>query len=145
MILVIDASVAVKWALLSKSSEEQTEEALAILAAIDQGVAEVVQPPHWLLEVAAVLVRLWPEAADKAIDRLDLMNLPTAGDSGILRTGTRLARQLDHHLFDTLYHAVALERGGVLVTADGRYARKAHHVGSVVELRHWSTLSTQPS
>jgi hypothetical protein len=32
--------------------------------------------------------------------------------------------ETDHHLFDTLYHAVALEHGdAVLVTADDRYRR----------------------
>jgi len=145
VILVIDASVAVKWALPEAGAEEQTDEALAVLAAIDSDQTEVLQPAHWLIEVAAVLVRLWPEAADKAIHRLDLMNLPTAADAPIMRTAIRLARELDHHLFDTLYHAIALERGGLLVTADGRYARKAYHLGSVIELRHWTGLSTKPS
>ena len=145
MILVIDASVAVKWALREADAEEQTDEAVAVLAAIDSGQAEVLQPAHWLIEVAAVLVRLWPEAADKAIHRLDLMNLPIAADAAVMRTAIRLARELDHHLLDTLYHAVALERGGVLVTADGRYARKAYPLGGVIELRHWTGLSTKPS
>jgi predicted nucleic acid-binding protein len=145
VIFVVDASVAVKWTLPGAGSEEYTEEAVALLAAIEAGVAEVLQPPHWLLEVAAVLVRLWPEATERIIERLELMNLATAGDGAIIRRATRLAQQLDHHLFDTMYHAVALERGGVLVTADGRYARKARHLGSVVELRHWSALSVEPS
>lgn len=44
----------------------------------------------------------------------------------------------DQHLFDTLYHAVALEtEGAVLVTADERYYSKARRVGGVRLLREW--------
>ena len=38
---------------------------------------------------------------------------------------------LDHHLFDTLYHAVALEEGATLVTADETYYGKAKDLGGV--------------
>jgi hypothetical protein len=41
----------------------------------------------------------------------------------LLRAG-RLAVDLDHHLFDTLYHAGALEREATLITADERYVCK---------------------
>ena len=37
---------------------------------------------------------------------------------------------LDHHLFDTLYHAVALEEGAMLVTADTAYFAKAKDLGA---------------
>lgn len=137
MILVVDASVAVKWTLPEASSEAHTEEALAVLATIRSGTATFVQPPHWLLEVAAVVVRLRPYFVDEALALLDLLRVSIAHETHVLRRAARLAEELDHHLFDTLYHAVALERGGVLVTADGRYARKAAHLGSIVELRHW--------
>jgi hypothetical protein len=44
----------------------------------------------------------------------------------------------NHHLFDTLYHAVALEHeDALLVTADDRYYRKAEHYGTIAVLRDW--------
>jgi predicted nucleic acid-binding protein len=50
-----------------------------------------------------------------------------------------LACQLDHHLFDTLYHAVALTiPGAVLVTADRRYFAKAQHLGQITWLADFS-------
>jgi hypothetical protein len=49
-----------------------------------------------------------------------------------------LAVGLDHHLFDTLYHAVALERRTTLVTADTRYAAKAAGHGGLIQLDEWS-------
>src|SRR5208282_1664295 len=42
------------------------------------------------------------------------------------------------HLFDTLYHAIALEHAGAtLVTADRRYREKAENYGNIVALRDW--------
>jgi predicted nucleic acid-binding protein len=138
VIVVVDASVAVKWALPEATSETHAQEALAVLAAIRSGRATFLQPPHWLLEVTGVLVRLRPHVVDETIALLDLIRVSIAHEAYVLRRAARLARELDHHLFDTLYHAVALEHDGVLVTDDGRYARKAAHLGNIVELRHWS-------
>lgn len=38
---------------------------------------------------------------------------------------------------DAAYHAVALELGGVFVTADERYVRRASAAGGVSSLRLW--------
>ena len=45
--------------------------------------------------------------------------------------GTNFPIALDHHLFDTLYHAVALEEGATLVTADAAYFAKAKNLGGI--------------
>jgi predicted nucleic acid-binding protein len=45
-----------------------------------------------------------------------------------------MAMRLSHHLFDTLYHAVALEEGAMLVTADDAYLMKAKSLGGIVSL-----------
>jgi predicted nucleic acid-binding protein len=145
VILVVDASVAVKWTLPEASTEAHTQEALAVLATIRTGRASFVQPPHWLLEIAAVVVRLRPEFVDEILAFLDVLRVSIADEIHVLRRAARLARELDHHLFDTLYHAVALEHDGLLVTADHVYARKAAHLGNMIELQHWSGLSAKPS
>jgi predicted nucleic acid-binding protein len=50
-----------------------------------------------------------------------------------------LAERHQHHLFDTLYHALALRTDqAVLVTADERYARKAMPEGRIVLLRDFA-------
>ena len=137
MNLVIDASVVLKWALPDSEHEENKKEALAVLAAIFRGEASVLQPPHWLAEVAAVLTRLRPDLAEESIELLDLMEFPVALDLAVLQRASRMARALDHHLFDTLYHAVALEHGATLITADARYARKAKKLGKLIPLKNW--------
>ena len=48
-----------------------------------------------------------------------------------LRRAADLSIALNHHLFDTLYHAVALEEGATLVTADAAYFGKAKDLGGV--------------
>lgn len=55
----------------------------------------------------------------------------------LYKRAANLAQTLDHHLFDTLYHAVAPDRGGTLVTADEHYWRKARELGGVVRLAEW--------
>ena len=55
---------------------------------------------------------------------------------------TTLAIQTDHHLFDSLYHAVALEHGeAVLITAYDRYRRKAERYGKIVALAEWENVT----
>jgi predicted nucleic acid-binding protein len=50
-----------------------------------------------------------------------------------------MAIQLRQHLFDTLYHAVALETAdAVLITADERYFRAARSIGGIARLKDWS-------
>jgi predicted nucleic acid-binding protein len=138
VIIVVDASVAVKWVAPEPTAEGNLDEALAVLGAIRRREVAFVQPAHWLFEVAAVLVRARPRFVDESLKLLAFIRVSLADDAAILRRALRLAEELDHHLFDTLYHAVALERQGVLVTADGRYARKSAHLGRIVELRHWT-------
>ncbi len=127
-----------KWALPDVERESDIPQALRLLAGIRAGSLEPIQPPHWLAEVAAVVTRLRPEIAEPTLDLLDALELPVAEDVAIYRRAIRLAAALDHHLFDTLYHAVALERDALLVSADDRYLRKARQLGAIADLTDWS-------
>jgi predicted nucleic acid-binding protein len=40
-------------------------------------------------------------------------------------------------LFDSIYHAMAIERGGTFVTADIRHVEKTRHLGHVLSLPEW--------
>jgi predicted nucleic acid-binding protein len=52
----------------------------------------------------------------------------------VLRHAAELSAKLDHHLFDALYHAVALEEGATLITADEAYFARAKDLGSIMRL-----------
>ncbi|HEV2853533.1 MAG TPA: type II toxin-antitoxin system VapC family toxin [Thermoanaerobaculia bacterium] len=137
MNVVVDASVIVKWVFPESEAEEHVEQALELLAGIKDGKVILLQPPHWLVEVAAVVTRLRPEFAEPALDLLDAMEFPAIEDLSVLKRASRISRDLNHHLFDTLYHAVALEYDHTLVTADDHYFRKAKHLGRMVLLKAW--------
>jgi predicted nucleic acid-binding protein len=61
MTLVLDASVILKWLLQDPSAEPDTAKALAIMERVIEGRLEILQPMHWLAEVAAVAKRLKPD------------------------------------------------------------------------------------
>lgn len=137
MICVVDASVAVKWFAHGDwaSREDHIEPAIALLLASRDGAVDFYQPPHFLAEVAAVLARLTPHTAIQSVQDLAAMSLTWASSTAALQRAIVLATQLNHHLFDTLYHALALDTPGThFVTADRRYFDKAQHLGQIIWL-----------
>lgn len=134
MRLAVDASVAVKWFLRTRSREQYLDEADAVARTIGLPGSELFTPDHWSAEVVAVLAHNDPSAIDDAILLLDDMRPRHIRGPKILKRASDMAIALDHHLFDTLYHVVALETGSTLVTADARYYSKAHSVGSIMML-----------
>ena len=138
MKLVVDASVAVKWFIPDASREPDADRAAMLLRAVRDGSVELLEPPHWIAEVAAVITRLRPAIAGEAIDLMDAMELEIAADAGIYKRASRLAERLDQHLFYTLYHALALGSEAVLITADNRYLRKARRLGRIAALDEWA-------
>lgn len=142
MIVVIDASVILKWLLEDPAREPDTETAFALVESVVRGRVEVLQPVHWLAEVAAVAARLAPQTAVRDVEMLAALEFPTTDEPNVIRRATSLAIETDHHLFDTLYHAVALEHeDAMLVTADDRYYKKAKRHGTIAALRDWVAVS----
>ncbi len=138
MIVVLDASVILKWLLEDPDREPDTEKAFAVVESVVDGQLEILQPVHWLAEVAAVASRLTPQTAVRDVEMLAALEFPTTDDPNVIRRATNLAIEIDHHLFDTLYHAVALENDdAILVTADDRYCLKAERYGRIASLRNW--------
>ncbi len=141
--VVLDASVIVKWVFADRADESHSFQALQILQAINESRIRVVQPPHWLAEAAAVITRLDFRRARQAVSLLYALELPILMDVEVYQKACDLSATLKQHVFDTLYHAVALhESGAMLVTADERYYRVAHRVGQIIKLKDFdvSTL-----
>ena len=69
---------------------------------------------------------------------LSALELPATDELQVLRRGLELGIELKQDLFDTFYHAVALEnQDGVLITADQRYLRAARTKGQIMDLMDW--------
>jgi predicted nucleic acid-binding protein len=128
--VVVDASVAVKWLFPDGDAEGDVREALGLLQDLRDGRVAALQPIHWLPEVLAVSARLDPAVAAEATGLLFALEFEVLDEPEVYRTAIELAASLGHHLFDTLYHAVALcADEAELVTADERYYRKAQGRG----------------
>lgn len=112
--------------------------ATALMQRVASGGQPCVQPVHWILDVGAVLARVSSETAADDVTLLAAPALPTTDDPLIVRHGVELAVELEQHLFDTFYHAIALENSGaVLVTTDERYLRAAQDKGRIMHVKDW--------
>jgi predicted nucleic acid-binding protein len=141
VIVVLDASVVLKWLFEDPAREPDTEKAVAVVESVVLGRLEVLQPVHWLAEVAAVAARLTPQTAVGDVEMLSALEFPTTDDPNVIRRATTLAIETNHHLFDALYHAVALEHeDALLVTADDRYFGKAERYGRIAALHDWGAV-----
>lgn len=137
--LAVDASVVLKWVFPHRDGEAHVDQALAVLEHIRQGRVSVLQPPHWLAEVAAVVSRLEPRRAHEVINLLHAMEFSVSDGLDVYQRASELAVALRQHVFDTLYHAVALSQpDGVLLTADDQYYRRAVRVGRVTLLKDYA-------
>jgi predicted nucleic acid-binding protein len=132
--VVIDANVIVKWIFPEKSDEDYQSQALFLLHNIKKGDITVYQPPHWLVEVAAVVARIEPAIATEAISLLHELNFSVISEQEIYQLACQLSNQFNHHLFDTLYHATALYLDYSFITADDKYFRKAAKLGGILRL-----------
>jgi predicted nucleic acid-binding protein len=136
--VVIDASVVIKWLLRDPEREAGTDKATQLMETVIKGEEPVLQPTHWLIEVGAVLARESPATAADDVSMLNALELPTTDEPQVLRRGVELGIELKQHLFDTFYHAIALEnQDGVLITADQRYLRAARTKGQIIDLMDW--------
>ena len=132
MRLVVDASVALKWFFQDREGEDHVEVALDVLDALDQGDVRLIQPPHFLAEMAAVLIREKGETAYEDLRDLQALDWEVLDEPASYEEAMRLAATHQHHLFDTLYHATALRvSDGRLLTADRRYYDKAAGEGRI--------------
>jgi predicted nucleic acid-binding protein len=140
---VIDANVILTWLLQDPSTEPNTDSAVAILNAVIDRKVEVLQSTRWLAEVAAVLARLSPSTAADDVQRLAALEFPISDDSAVMQRATQMAVESGQHVFDTLYHAVAIEHEqATLITADDLYFAKAEHYGRIVRLSAWTPSQT---
>lgn len=137
--VVVDASVAVKWAFPFSDDESDGEKAVALLDSYRKGETAVLEPPHWLAEVAAVVARRSPATARQYVDVLYALRIPVADTPEAYSLACEIATATGQHVFDTLYHAVALLAPDCsLITADERYYKSARSRGSIVLLRDFS-------
>lgn len=77
------------------------------------------------------MARKEPERIEAAQELLFSIPHRPCNSAALYARAARLSVQLKHHLFDTLYHAAALEHGATLITADEAYFAKAFRLGNI--------------
>jgi predicted nucleic acid-binding protein len=118
--IIVDASVAVKWVV----SEPGSDEAAALL---EQRLGA---PALWLSEASNALWakvmrrQLSPdEARGQAADLADAP-MTTIALPGLLPAAMHMALELEHPIYDCFYLAAAMQRDTYVVTADRRFLEK---------------------
>ena len=136
-IVVPDASVILKW-IDRLPGEKDREHADALLDAWLNGRLEIVVPPLWAFEVSNVLGQDDPLGAGPIMDELLGYRFEEADTTPeLFRAAFGLMKDFRVTFYDAVYHAVALLRKGVFVTADEAYFRKAGRRGGVSLLREY--------
>lgn len=98
--VVVDASVAVKWAFPFRGDEADGEKAVALLDSFRKGEIALLEPPHWLAEVAAVVTRQSPETVRQYIEVLYTLRIPVADGPEIYSLACEIAAATEQHVFD---------------------------------------------
>ena len=136
--IVVDASLGVKWFLDEAGSDKATK----LLVSKRR---EIAAPDLFGIEVAATLVRECNSQRDNAsqfswgLARLGA--LLDSGAVGLIRTDNHalasaasLALEIGHPLKDCIYLVLAIALDCELVTCDARFAAKAKHVWEKVKV-----------
>jgi predicted nucleic acid-binding protein len=136
--VVVDASVAIKWLVPFRQDEADVDKALALFEQIARFDVTMIQPPHFIAEIMAVISRLEPDYAGDIFVAVNDLEMDLSEQPETYQTAIRLSVELNHHLFDTLYHAVALHSPDItLITADETYYRKAKGYGQILLLEDY--------
>jgi predicted nucleic acid-binding protein len=126
-LVVVDASVAVKW-YLPENGESLASEALALLDKYDREEVQFVVPDLFYVEIAsaiwkAVRVGRVPRTfGDQALDLLMQREFPTVPSLKLLDSAFQIASAHGRTVYDSLYVALAVQTNSQLITADERLA-----------------------
>ena len=125
--LVLDASVAVKWAIPS-AREPLTDESLRLLKRYVDREVEFIVPDVFWAEVGNVLwkgtrQRRWRQDAAEAVAAdMKARDFSTVSSVLLLPEALRIAFAHDRSVYDCLYVALAVQAKTDLITADERLA-----------------------
>jgi predicted nucleic acid-binding protein len=138
MIVVLDASVILKW-VLEKDHEPDYQQAAKLQQAFLDELIDIRLPTLWKYEVGNILGLKKPSVATEIMSAL----LAYEFDEVPLRSEYALAvlehmRQIKQVTFyDSAYHVLALRTKGLYVTADNAYVKRARRKGHVMLLGEW--------
>lgn len=130
--VVVDTSIAVKWYLPEKGSEQASR----LRMGWERAGAPIMMPELVRAEFANAIWshgQLKPEEKKRIVFQfLDMPFEIMPMESELIRKAFELAMEMDATVYDCIFLALAILADARLVTADAQFARKAH--GYPVEL-----------
>ena len=123
--LVLDASVAIKWALPS-AKEDLTSESVHLLSRYLNSEVEFIVPDVFWAEIGNILWKgvrrkRWPSTdAEQMALEFKSREFQTVPSQILLPEALKLAFMYDRNIYDCLYVALAVESHSELITADER-------------------------
>jgi predicted nucleic acid-binding protein len=137
MIVILDASVILKWVLPRNISPFQAQ-ALAIRDAALSDSISLRVPPLWRYEVGNSLTRLIPDNALQLMMLCESVGLTEVkADDKWLEIAVGLVRRSKVSFYDAAYHALAIAQSAVFVTADEKYVSKSKPSTHMRLLKDW--------
>ena len=125
--LVLDASVAIKWALPSgKEQEHLTSESVNLLSRYLASEIDFVVPDVFWAEIGNILWKgvkrqRWPRIdAEEIAAEFKAREFQTVPSQMLLPEALKLACAYDRNIYDCIYIALAVEAHSQLITADER-------------------------
>ena len=124
---VLDASVALKWA-LPAVNEPFVSESLHLLQQYAKGEIDFLVPDIFWAEVGNVLwkgsrQRRWShETAERIASEMKSQDFPTVPSIALMTEALKIAFTYDRSVYDCLYVALAIQFKSELITADERLA-----------------------
>jgi predicted nucleic acid-binding protein len=136
-LIVPDASVVLKWALNSADEIDRDNAILLLNEWIDNKV-EIALPKLWSFEVGNVLMLKNPDIAQEVMEifigyRFNEFDMTLE----LCKETLGLMKKYNVTFYDAVYHAVAILKKGLLITADDAYYRKVIGAENIIRLKDW--------
>lgn len=122
-LVVLDASVAVKW-FLPEKVETLTREALALMDGCRKKEIQIIVPDLFWVEFASVLRKAIrrgnysKDSADAALATMKDLDFPTVSSLELLEKAFEIAMTFERTVYDSIYVALAVQTQSQLITAD---------------------------
>lgn len=134
---VLDASVAIKWALKEKNG---SREALIIKRLYQTGELDLFTTGHFFFEVCNVVFRKAPEGALPFLSQLRMMGVIECRLTELqaLKAFELMQNYPKVSFYDASYHALAICEHATFITADEKYYETTKKEGHILLLRNFT-------
>ena len=144
--IIIDSNIAAKLF----TDEPDSIDAVELMESAIKHKSTMLVPELFKYEITAIAYRkriplksvlvLFDEQIDKVLNYIKPSTLNWLEAAKIALHGTEKSGYPD--MYDSIYHALAINHNGVFITADEKHYAKTKDLGSIVLLKDWRRILT---